>query len=129
MDKNIADLNAQIAPKGVEIVLEKSAREHLAQTGFSAELGARPLALVIQKEIKNALSDLMLFGALSKGGIVRFAYTKEKFTYKVESQKIRLADSKDSKPQAQKTHKTPKNLKNQGDSKEKTKAQTKAKNA
>ncbi|WP_276952655.1 AAA family ATPase [Helicobacter rodentium] len=129
VDKNIADLNAQIAPKGVEIVLEKSAREHLAQTGFSAELGARPLALVIQKEIKNALSDLMLFGALSKGGIVRFAYTKEKFTYKVESQKIRLADSKDSKPQAQKTHKTPKNLKNQGDSKEKTKAQAKAKNA
>ena len=129
VDKNIADLNAQIAPKGVEIVLEKSAREHLAQTGFSAELGARPLALVIQKEIKNALSDLMLFGALSKGGIVRFAYTKEKFTYKVESQKIRLADSKDSKPQAQKTHKTPKNLKNQGDFKEKTKAQTKAKNA
>lgn len=129
VDKNIADLNTQIAPKGVEIVLEKSAREHLAQTGFSAELGARPLALVIQKEIKNALSDLMLFGALSKGGIVRFAYTKEKFTYKVESQKIRLADSKDSKPQAQKTHKTPKNLKNQGDFKEKTKAQTKAKNA
>lgn len=129
VDKNIADLNAQIAPKGVEIVLEKSAREHLAQTGFSAELGARPLALVIQKEIKNALSDLMLFGALSKGGIVRFAYTKEKFTYKVESQKIRLADSKDSKPQTQKTHKTPKNLKNQGDFKEKTKAQTKAKNA
>lgn len=129
VDKNIADLNAQIAPKGVEIVLEKSAREHLAQTGFSAELGARPLALVIQKEIKNALSDLMLFGALSKGGIVRFAYTKEKFTYKVESQKIRLADSKDSKPQAQKTHKTPKNLKNQGDFKEKIKAQTKAKNA
>ena len=129
VDKNIADLNAQIAPKGVEIVLEKSAREHLAQTGFSAELGARPLALVIQKEIKNALSDLMLFSALSKGGIVRFAYTKEKFTYKVESQKIRLADSKDSKPQAQKTHKTPKNLKNQGDFKEKTKAQTKAKNA
>ncbi len=129
VDKNIADLNAQIAPKGVEIILEKSAREHLAQTGFSAELGARPLALVIQKEIKNALSDLMLFGALSKGGIVRFAYTKEKFTYKVESQKIRLADSKDSKPQAQKTHKTPKNLKNQGDFKEKIKAQTKAKNA
>ena len=129
VDKNIADLNAQIAPKGVEIVLEKSAREHLAQTGFSAELGARPLALVIQKEIKNALSDLMLFGALSKGGIVRFAYTKEKFTYKLESQKMRFADSKDSNPKAQKTRKTHKDLKNQGDFKEKTKAQAKAKNA
>lgn len=129
VDKNIADLNAQIAPKGVEIVLEKSAREHLAQTGFSAELGARPLALVIQKEIKNALSDLMLFGALSNGGIVRFAYTKEKFTYKLESQKMRFADSKDSNPKAQKTRKTHKDLKNQGDFKEKTKAQAKAKNA
>ena len=121
VDKNIADLNAQIAPKNVEILLDKSARERLAEIGFSAELGARPLALVIQKEIKNILSDLMLFGVLSKGGIVRFAYAKDKFTYKVESQKgIATQDSRDSKDS--KAKKESKALKTQADSKKKVKA-------
>lgn len=121
VDKNIADLNAQIAPKNVEILLDKSARERLAEIGFSAELGARPLALAIQKEIKNALSDLMLFGALSKGGIVRFAYEKDKFTYKVESQKgITTQDFKDSNDS--KAKKESKALKTQVDSKKKVKA-------
>ncbi|MBX7490178.1 AAA family ATPase [Helicobacter turcicus] len=82
VDKNIADLNAQIAPKGVEVILEKSAKEYLAKIGFNAELGARPLALVIQKEIKNILSDAMLFGDLSKGGVVSFAFIKDKLTHK-----------------------------------------------
>ncbi len=78
VDKNIADLNAQIAPKGVRVILEKSARDYLAESGVNAELGARPLGLLIQKEIKNVLSDLMLFGELSKGGIVSFGFKKHR---------------------------------------------------
>lgn len=68
-------MNQQIKAKGIEVVLEKSAREYLAEVGFNTELGARPLALVIQKEIKNPMSDLMLFGDLEKGGKI-FLNTK-----------------------------------------------------
>ncbi|MCI5969497.1 AAA family ATPase [Helicobacter sp.] len=88
VDKNIADLNAQIVEKGVEVILEKSAKEYLAKVGFDLELGARPLGLVIQKEIKNALSDAMLFGELSKGGAVQFACVKEKLTHKFLPKKL-----------------------------------------
>ena len=85
VDKNIADLNVQIADKCVEVILEKSAKEYLAKIGFNAELGARPLGLAIQKEIKNILSDLMLFGELSDGGFIRFSFTEDKLTYKITS--------------------------------------------
>lgn len=77
VEKNIADLNAQIKEKGVEVVLTKSAREYLAEKGFNAELGARPLNLVIQREIKNVMSDLMLFGDLAQGGVITFDYKKQ----------------------------------------------------
>ena len=81
VEKNIADLNQQIKAKGIEIVLGKSAKEYLAEVGFNAELGARPLALVIQKEIKNPMSDLMLFGDLEKGGKIFFEYKNKQLIY------------------------------------------------
>ena len=74
VDKNIFDLNSQLKEKGVEIKLQKSAKEFLGKEGFSEELGARPLGLLIQKEIKNRLSDLMLFGELKNGGVISFFY-------------------------------------------------------
>lgn len=77
IDKNILDLNNQIKNKNITIHLDEAAKEYLANEGFSEELGARPLNLVIQRDIKNVLSDLMLFGDLSKGGEIIFSYNKK----------------------------------------------------
>ncbi|CAM2853162.1 AAA family ATPase [Helicobacter burdigaliensis] len=66
VDKNILDLNTQISQKGIKVVLSKSAKEYLAKNGFNEELGARPLYGLIQKEIKNPLSDFLLFENLKK---------------------------------------------------------------
>lgn len=90
VDKNIVDLNNQILEKKVEIILDKSAKEYLAKIGFDVELGARPLGLVIQKEIKNILSDAMLFGELSKGGVAHFTCVKGKLTHKFLPNNIEL---------------------------------------
>lgn len=86
VEKNINDLNKQIAPKNIHILLDKSAKEQLAKLGYNPELGARPLGLVIQEKIKNLLSDLMLFGELEKGGEVIFSYNKksDSFSYKTK---------------------------------------------
>lgn len=83
IDKSLADLNAQIHAKNVTIVLDNSAKEYLATMGFDAELGARPLALALQKLIKNPLSDAMLFGDLSKGGVAHFTLQDGELRYKV----------------------------------------------
>jgi len=66
--KYIRELNAQMAEKRVFIRLTPAAVTRLAEKGFDADYGARPLARVIQVEIKDALAQEMLFGKLQKGG-------------------------------------------------------------
>ena len=80
VDKNIQDLNQQIANKNIEVILDKNAKEYLAQICFNQELGERPLALKIQEKIKNTLSDLMLFGELQKGGKITFSHSNQSDT-------------------------------------------------
>jgi ATP-dependent Clp protease ATP-binding subunit ClpA len=66
--KYIRELNAQMAEKRVFVQLTPAAVARLADKGFDADYGARPLARVIQVEIKDALAQEMLFGKLQKGG-------------------------------------------------------------
>ncbi len=68
--KYIRELNAQMAEKRVFVSLTPAAVERLAEKGFDPDYGARPLARVIQVEIKDALAHEMLFGKLQKGGEV-----------------------------------------------------------
>jgi len=48
--------------------VEDSAREWLAEHGFDAKMGARPMARVIQEHIKKPLAEELLFGRLANGG-------------------------------------------------------------
>ncbi|TAN45437.1 MAG: ATP-dependent Clp protease ATP-binding subunit ClpA [Nitrospirae bacterium] len=68
VDKFISELQAQLSEKKVEISLSDSARERLAQKGFDPKFGARPLARVIQEEVKDSLTEEVLFGKLMRGG-------------------------------------------------------------
>ena len=68
VDKFIYELEAQLQEKGVTLDVEDSAREWLAEHGFDAKMGARPMARVIQEHIKKPLAEELLFGRLSNGG-------------------------------------------------------------
>ena len=70
VDKFIEELNMQLDNKGITLTLTPAARKYLAQKGYSAELGARPLARLISDEIKTPLTNEILFGRLAKGGRV-----------------------------------------------------------
>ncbi|MCB9930449.1 MAG: ATP-dependent Clp protease ATP-binding subunit ClpA [Alphaproteobacteria bacterium] len=71
VDKFVLELEAQLADRNVTIELSEAARTWLAQKGYSHEYGARPLARVIQEHVKKPLAEELLFGKLSKGGVVR----------------------------------------------------------
>ena len=71
VDKFIDELRHQLLRKKVKIVLSEEARDWLAGRGYDARYGARPLARLVQTEIKDALSEEVLFGKLKKGGTVR----------------------------------------------------------
>ncbi len=68
VDKFIYELEAQLQDKGVTLDVEDSAREWLAEHGFDAKMGARPMARLIQEHIKKPLAEELLFGRLAKGG-------------------------------------------------------------
>ncbi len=72
--KMIDDLNIQLKTKSVVISLSDSAVTYLAKQGYDEELGARPLERVIAQQIKQPLSDEILFGKLKKGGKVCVDY-------------------------------------------------------
>jgi ATP-dependent Clp protease ATP-binding subunit ClpA len=71
VDKFVMQLEAQLADRHVAIELSDAARKWLAQKGFDPLYGARPLARVIQENIKKPLAEDILFGKLEKGGTVR----------------------------------------------------------
>jgi len=76
VDKFLADLGRQLAPKKVKMDATDAVRNWLAEKGYDDKFGARPLARLIQTEIKDALSEELLFGRLKKGGNVT-AHLKE----------------------------------------------------
>jgi len=71
VDKHISELNQQLKEKKVHVELEPQARTWLAQKGFDPDYGARPLGRVVQSELKDKLTDEILFGGLAHGGAVR----------------------------------------------------------
>ncbi len=84
VDKHLSDLENQLKDKKVFIVASKAAKEHLAQRGYDAELGARPLARVLQDEVKTKLSDELLFGKLKEGGTVKIGLKGKALTFSFE---------------------------------------------
>jgi ATP-dependent Clp protease ATP-binding subunit ClpA len=71
VEKFVFQLEAQLADRGVTIELSEDAAKWLAETGYDEKFGARPLARVIQENIKKPLADELLFGKLLHGGTVR----------------------------------------------------------
>ncbi|MCL4475809.1 MAG: ATP-dependent Clp protease ATP-binding subunit ClpA [Nitrospirae bacterium] len=84
VDKFISELESQLHGRKVRIVISGDARSWLAEKGFDHRYGARPLGRLIQTELKDALSEEILFGKLAKGGEVCIDLNKDrlKFEYR-----------------------------------------------
>lgn len=71
VDKFIQEMETQLTEKKVRLELTPAARLWLAEKGYDAVFGARPLARLIQSEVKDILAEEILFGRLQEGGTVR----------------------------------------------------------
>ncbi|CAO3351264.1 Clp protease ClpA [Azospirillum sp. TSH100] len=78
VDKFIMQMEAQLEDRGVSIELNEEAREWLGKKGYDPLYGARPLGRVIQEYIKKPLAEELLFGKLSKGGLVKVTVKDDK---------------------------------------------------
>src|SRR6185503_5742379 len=68
VEKFVLQLESQLAERRVAITLQPAARAWLARKGYDAVYGARPLGRVIQREVRDRLTDELLFGNLEHGG-------------------------------------------------------------
>jgi len=81
VDKFLLELNDQLATKKVFLTISDPVRTWLAKKGYDPKFGARPLVRVIQTEIKDALSDQILFGTMQKGGEVHIDLADDKLVF------------------------------------------------
>ncbi len=70
VDKFLIQLEEQLHEKKVEATFTPKLKEHLGKKGFDPQMGARPMARLIQDTIRRALADELLFGRLASGGKV-----------------------------------------------------------
>ncbi len=81
VDKFIRELNEQLIAKKVFVSLSPDARHWLAKKGHDPQYGARPLTRLMQTDIKDTLSDEILFGKLEKGGKVLIDLDTDKLRF------------------------------------------------
>jgi ATP-dependent Clp protease ATP-binding subunit ClpA len=82
--KMVHELEAQLAERRVTIRLEPAATAQLARAGHDPAHGARPLARLIQTEVRDPLADEILFGQLEHGGTVTIGWDGARLTFAVE---------------------------------------------
>ena len=85
VEKFILQLESQLAERRVAITLEPEARAWLAAKGYDPIFGARPLARVIQAEVRDPLTDEILFGRLEHGGTVNIGLVDGALTFDIVS--------------------------------------------
>lgn len=71
VDKFLQELSDRLKEKEVTLEVDSSARLWLAEKGYDKKMGARPMARLIQEQLKKPLADELLFGRLASGGSVK----------------------------------------------------------
>jgi ATP-dependent Clp protease ATP-binding subunit ClpA len=78
VEKFVRELETQLAERKIAIRLTPEARAHFARAGYDPAFGARPLSRVLQTELRDPLTDEILFGRLDRGGSVTVDFAEGK---------------------------------------------------
>jgi ATP-dependent Clp protease ATP-binding subunit ClpA len=84
VEKFVLQLEGQLAERHVAIALTPEARAWLAAKGYDPAFGARPLARIVQKDVRDPLTDQILFGQLEHGGTVTIGAADNHLTFSYE---------------------------------------------
>ncbi|MCC5970967.1 MAG: ATP-dependent Clp protease ATP-binding subunit ClpA [Pararhodobacter sp.] len=95
VEKFVLQLEAQLMDRNVTFELSEAAAAWLGEKGYDDKMGARPLSRVIQENVKKPLAEELLFGRLTKGGLVRVVLRDDKIELQIEEgDKPRISGSK-----------------------------------
>jgi ATP-dependent Clp protease ATP-binding subunit ClpA len=85
VEKFILELEAQLRERRIAFTLLPEARGYLAKKGYDPTYGARPLARTIQTEVRDPLTEEILFGKLEKGGTVTIGCDGDRLTFDIDA--------------------------------------------
>lgn len=86
VDKFIAQLESQLSEKKVDLIVDEDARAWIGNEGYDPQMGARPMARILQEHIKRPLSEEILFGDLAKGGVVKVVVQDNKLHLEISDE-------------------------------------------
>lgn len=85
VDKFLTELQAQLDEKRVVLHVGDDVKEYLADKGYDDKMGARPMARLIQEELKKPLAEEILFGSLTDGGDINVELKDGELTFDFEA--------------------------------------------
>jgi ATP-dependent Clp protease ATP-binding subunit ClpA len=85
VEKFMLQLEGQLAERHVAIALTPEARAWLAAKGYDPAFGARPLGRIVQRDVRDPLTDEILFGQLEHGGTVTIGAADDHLTFSYEA--------------------------------------------
>ena len=87
VDKFLSELQTQLEDKKVVIYATDKARHWLAEKGYDPQMGARPMARLIQEKVKKPLAEFILFGELAdKGGTVKIDLVEGEIALSIQAE-------------------------------------------
>jgi ATP-dependent Clp protease ATP-binding subunit ClpA len=93
VDKFIFEFETQLADKDVTVSIDDEARTWLAVHGYDPQMGARPMARLIQENIKKPLAEELLFGKLAEGGHISITVTDDNLAFELKAKKELVTES------------------------------------
>ncbi len=84
VEKLLVEVETQLESKGVQLSVNDAARSWLADHGYDPKMGARPMARLIQDQIKRPLAEELLFGKLTEGGQVQVSVAEDGQSLKLD---------------------------------------------
>ncbi len=84
VDKFITELESQLELRRVILEIDSDVRTWLSEKGYDRKMGARPMARLIQEQIKKPLAEELLFGKLANGGHVKVTIEKGKIKFLIK---------------------------------------------
>jgi ATP-dependent Clp protease ATP-binding subunit ClpA len=85
VEKFLMQLEHQLQERNVQMSVDEAARNWLGERGFDPQMGARPMARVIQDQVKRRLADELLFGKLVDGGRVLIGVKDDDLHVEIEA--------------------------------------------
>ncbi len=90
VEKFLVEVEVQLDNKKVQLKVDQIAKNWFAKHGYDPKMGARPMARLIQEEIKRPLAEELLFGKLTHGGIVKVSVKDDKISLEITESKSKV---------------------------------------